>query len=83
MTYLTTGHGERNWTQSEPDEQADRAGLRQLKSLLEDLNYRVERLGLSQGLGRNGSLGPTTNTIDASPGISLPSPWESPSRSTR
>jgi hypothetical protein len=51
VTYLTTGHGERDWTQSEQDEQADRAGLRQLKSLLENLNYRVERLGLSQGLG--------------------------------
>ena len=51
VIYLTTGHGERDWDPSEQDEQADRAGLRQLKSLLENLNYRVERLGLTQGLG--------------------------------
>ncbi len=51
VIYLTTGHGERDWTQSKEDEQAERTGLRQLKNLLEDLNYRVERLGLSQGLG--------------------------------
>jgi hypothetical protein len=51
VIYLTTGHGERDWSPSEQDEQENRAGLRQLKNLLEDLNYRVERLGLSQGLG--------------------------------
>jgi len=51
VIYLTTGHGERDWNPSEQDEQADRAGLRQLKSLLKNLNYRVERLGLTQGLG--------------------------------
>jgi len=47
VAYLTSGHGERDWTKSETD---DRATIKDLKSLLELYGYKVKRLGLAEGL---------------------------------
>ena len=47
VAYLTTGHGERDWTSSKDEE---RAGLSALRTLLRLFNYKVERLGLVEGL---------------------------------
>jgi hypothetical protein len=51
VAYVTSGHGESNFVPSDEDRQAGRAGLREVRNVLERLNYRVERLGLLQGLG--------------------------------
>ncbi len=49
VAYLTTGHGERDWTSSEDD---DRPPVSDLRALLRLFNYKVERLGLVEGLGQ-------------------------------
>ena len=47
VAYLTTGHGERDWTSTEDSE---KAGIGDLRTLLRLFNYKVERLGLAEGL---------------------------------
>jgi len=47
VAYLTTGHGERDWTSTEDSE---KAGIGDLRTLLRMFNYKVQRLGLAEGL---------------------------------
>lgn len=47
VSYLTTGHGERDWTKNEEDK---RPPIKKLKTWLQFSNYKVERLGLAEGL---------------------------------
>jgi hypothetical protein len=47
VAYLTTGHGERDWTSNED---SDKAGVGDLRTLLRMFNYKVQRLGLAEGL---------------------------------
>ncbi len=49
VAYLTTGHGERDWTSTKEEE---RAGLGDLRTLLRLFNYKVQRLGVVEGLAR-------------------------------
>lgn len=50
VAYFTTGHGERHWTLSDQDKEEHRAGISDLKLILERLNYRTKELGVAQGL---------------------------------
>jgi hypothetical protein len=49
VAYLTTGHGERDWSPAQGDK---RYGLSDFKNLLESIGFTVKRLGLSEGLGK-------------------------------
>lgn len=70
VAYLTTGHGERDWTSSKDEA---RAGLSALRTLLRLFNYKVERLGLVEGLATEVPedasvviiVGPTAEFADA------------------
>lgn len=47
VAYLSTGHGERS---TRPGKDEDEVGLKDLRTVLEALNYEVKRLGLAEGL---------------------------------
>ncbi len=74
VAYLTTGHGERDWAKVDPgdDGEAERMGLKDLKTLLQMFNYKVERLGIAEGLASEVPddasvvmiVGPTTELLD-------------------
>jgi hypothetical protein len=49
VAYFTTGHLERDYA---PPAEDKRLGMRDLRSLLEALGFKVKRLGLSEGLGK-------------------------------
>jgi hypothetical protein len=49
VAYFTAGHMERDYAPPADDK---RLGLRELRSLLEALGFKVKRLGLSEGLGK-------------------------------
>ncbi len=70
VAYVTTGHGERTWDRG--DEEDARARIKDLRSLLQLFNYKIETLGLADGLASempdDASVvivpGPTTELLD-------------------
>ncbi len=47
IAYVTTGHGERDWTKSDTD---PRPGIKDLKTWMQVLGYKIQRLGIAEGL---------------------------------